>query len=791
MELRYAEPLTDWENEPTVADLKVDYQNSKTAHDNQVAIIDNYMAELRADPIKFKSAVPRSTVRPKLIRKQAEWRYSALSEPFLATQNIFRVDPVTFEDAYSAHQNELVLNHQFNTQINKVKLIDEYVRASVDTGTAILRVGWEEKVDYYDAPKPQYFTVPIEETDTSGLARFERISAMMSDDIKSQTVPPYWKECVERARIESQQRVEQLQQQAHAQVQQQLQMLASQGLPEEQFQEYQNQLLQQAEQQLQQTLQQLPPIAYEPQLQSVQYERIKKVINRPTVNICHYFDVYVDPTCEGDIDRAEFIIYRFDSCKANLLTDPKYTNVDLIPDNPQREFDEHDQYEGDNLQDSARRKLTVYEYWGTWDIHGDGTKVPIVASWVGDVMIRLEENPYPDHKPPFVFVSYLPVARKIYGEPDGALLADNQAIIGAITRGIIDLLGKSANSQTGMAMQFLDPVNKRAFHEGRDYEFNPNMPPQQAIFQHTFPEIPQTVFPFLQSLEYEAEALTGVKGFSQGIDGNALGATATGVRGVLDASTKRETGILRRLAEGLKQVARKIIAMNALWLNETEVLRITNQDFVEIRRDDLAGNFDLTLNISSPEEDNAKSESLAFMLQTIGNNVDHSLTTLVLSEICKLKRMPELAERIRRLPPPQPSPEEQQMQQMQMQHLQMQIQKLQAEIQKLGADAQLSGAKAQSEMVEAQLKPQELMSKMQSDMSKAQYNSALVKKMDLDYLNELDGTNHKRNLEIQAQQARAQADKSTRERYMDLRMMEDKYRYEKELQRVKNEGKSK
>ena len=179
------------------------------------------------------------------------------------------------------------------------------------------------------------------------------------------------------------------------------------------------------------------------------------------------------------------------------------------------------------------------------------------------------------------------------------------------------------------------------------------------------------------------------------------------------------------------------------------------------------------------------------MLQTIGNNVDHSLTTLVLSEICQLKRMPELAEKIRRLPPPQPSPEEQQMQQMQMQLMQAQIQKLQAEIQKLGADAQLSGAKAQSELVEAQLKPQELMSKMQSDMSKAQYNNALSKKLDLDYYNEIDGTNHKRNLELQAQQARAQADKSARERYMDLGMLEEKYRLEKELQRVKNEGKSK
>ena len=66
----------------------------------------------------------------------------------------------------------------------------------------------------------------------------------------------------------------------------------------------------------------------------------------------------------------------------------------------------------------------------------------------------------------------------------------------------------------------------------------------------------------------EAESLTGVKSYNQGITGDSLGQTAQGVKSVLDSATKRELGILRRLADGLKKVARKIIAMNALWLND-------------------------------------------------------------------------------------------------------------------------------------------------------------------------------------------------------------------------------
>ena len=46
----------------------------------------------------------------------------------------------------------------------------------------------------------------------------------------------------------------------------------------------------------------------------------------------------------------------------------------------------------------------AYEYWGYWDINNDGIVKPFVATWVGDVMIRLEENPYPDKQLPYVLV---------------------------------------------------------------------------------------------------------------------------------------------------------------------------------------------------------------------------------------------------------------------------------------------------------------------------------------------------------------------------------------------------
>ena len=749
--------LTDWNNPPTIADLKDDLSNCKSSHDRQVAIINKYMDNLRADPKPKRKDMVGSSIQPRLIRKHAEWRYSGLSEPFLSTTNIFKVNPTTYEDAYSARQNELVINYQFNTQIDKIRLIDSYVRSAVDTGTAILRVGWEELEQIQDVPEPQYQPQQIDPSLGEALSRFKRVANLMENTIEVSNVPPQWKECIKLAQEQTKSR----EQEVMAQAEQRLQAMQQQ-IPPEQLEQYQQQMMQEVQQQIQQ----LPPIAYEPVEIGTQFTQVIKLINRPTVQICDYRDVYFDSSCEGDIDKAEYIIYKFNSCKADLLADKRYKNIDKIPETTDKDYDDYFD-ESDNLKDKARKKITVYEYWGNWDIEGNGTKKPIVATWVGDVLIRLEDNPYPDHKPPFVVVSYLPIANQLYGEPDGALIADNQEIIGAITRGVIDLLAKSANSQTGSAINFLDPVNKKKFIEGRDYEFNANASPAQAIYQHTFPEIPQTVIPFLGQLEFEAEALTGVKGFSQGISGDSLGDSATGARGVLDATSKREMGILRRLADGLKKVARKVIAMNALWLNDSEVIRITNQDFVEVRRDDLAGEFDLTLDISSAEQDTARAESLAFMLQTLGNTVDQGMTQMVLSEICRLKKMPELAERVNRWKPQEPDPMQVRLQEAQIQLLESQVEKYKAEVQKLSADTGLSEAKAQSELVDAQLRPQEIMSKIQSELSKSAYTGSLSRKLDNDLSNDITGINHKRDLEKQSAQAKAQANKSFQEKYMD------------------------
>lgn len=663
--------LTSWANEPDLKTLKGDYIAAKPSHDEQANKIKKWTDLLHvtgaAKPPMVKG---RSAIQPKLVRRQAEWRYSALTEPFLGSSKLYKVSPVTYEDVAAARQNELLLNWQFRTKLNRVKFIDDYVRAVVDEGTAVLKTGWVRNVA----------TVVVE------VPVFDMFPVQTEEEV--------------------------------AQLQQALQMREAAPQEYEQLDPAIHEAVTHYDETGEAT------VAVQNGVTEVEEERV--VENRPTVEILNPLNVYIDPTCGGDLDNALFVIYSFETNKAELQKQKdRYKNLDRVNwENAAVVSDGEHATRGSNefaFTDATRKKVVAYEYWGFYDIDNDGTLKPFVATWIGDTMIRMEENPFPDGKIPFILVPYLPVKRDVFGESDAELLEDNQKLLGATTRGIVDLLGRSANGQQGFAKGMLDPLNRRRYDNGQNYEFNPTMNPMQGIIEHKFPEIPQSAMLMLQLQNQEAEALTGVKSFSGGISGEAYGDVAAGIRGMLDAASKREMAILRRLAQGISQVGRKIIAMNGEYLSEEEVVRVTNDEYVTIKREDLAGEFDLEVDIATAEVDNAKSQDLGFMLQTMGPNMDPQISMQLLAEIAELKRMPALAHRLRNWQP-QPDPVTEQLKQ-------LELQKLQAEMEKLQADAEFSRARAK-------------LATSQAD------------KVDLDYVEQETGTQHERDMDKQQAQAR-------------------------------------
>lgn len=681
-------PLVDWKNAPKLQNLKQDYLDAKSTHDAQVSKIEGWLDNLNVTgKALVKTPDGNSKIVPKLIRKQAEWRYSALTEPFLSTMDLFNVAPVTWEDKDAAKQNELMLNYQFNVHIDKTHFIDEFVRAAVDEGTVIVRTGWEFSEEEYEEEVP---VVQFQPNDAFGetLQQIQQLQAENPTRFDID-VPDELKQALE--------------------------ISMQQGFPME-------------------------PVVVGSEIQT----KVKTVYNRPTLSVCDFRNVIIDPTCYGDIDKASFVIYSFESSLSELEKDGRYKNLNMVNVDTSSilGMPDHATTDGSknfNFSDKPRKKFVVYEYWGYWDIDGSGIVKPFVASWVGDTLIRMEENPFPDKKIPFVVCSYLPVKRSVYGEPDGSLLEDNQKVIGAVTRGMIDILGKSANGQTGIRKDMLDATNRRKFEKGMDYEFNPGVDPRVGVFMHTYPEIPNSAQFMLQLQNMEAESLTGVKSFTQGVSAQSLGQVAAGIRGALDAASKRELGILRRLSNAILKIGRKIISMNSEFLSDEEVIRVTNEEFVKIDRKDLAGNFDIRLSISTAEEDNAKAEELAFMLQTGASSSDPGEVRMIRAEIARLRKMPDLAKKIESYQPPPPDPVQQQLQQLELAKLEAEVALLQAKVANEQATAQLNGARIGTEQAKA--------ANLSSDTDMK----------NLDFVEQESGVKQERAKELHGEQARSQA----------------------------------
>jgi hypothetical protein len=660
-----SEKLTDWKIEPSIADLKGDLDYARQENTDQKSNVDGWL-NLRnatgAESGKKTKTVGRSSVQPKLIRKHNEWRYPALSEPFLNTERMFNINPRTFEDKAAADQNQLILNWQFDTKLNKVDFIDRYVRKTVDEGTCVVRVGWERKTEKVKVLKPVYEYTQLEMGDEEGMQMLAQATEMATSD------PEAWE--------------------ADPSIPDELRAAVEFGLENQEM-----------------------VVAVEIGEEWVQENKI--TYNQPSLKIIDVANFFIDPSCDGEWEDAQFMISTFESTKSELKKRGIYKNLDDVnwgANQIKAQVGDPDHETTTPIADGRlnqdKSKVLVYEYWGEWDVHDDGVMIPIVATFIGDTMIQLTENPFPDRKPPFVIVPYMPILGSIWGEADASLLQDNQRILGAVTRGTIDLLGRSANAQSGYSKGFLDPVNRKRFTNGEDFEFNPNEDPRVAIQQMQYPEIPNSALTVMQLQNAEAEGLSGVKSFSGGITGEAYGRVARGISGALDAAGQREMSILRRLAEGMRLIGRKIISMNAFFLEEKEVIRVTNREFIEIKRKDLSGAFDLIVDISTAQVDEQKSQDLGMMLQTIGPDMDPGLSKIILGQIADLKRMPELAEQIRSYEP-QPDPLQQRLAELQIEELEAKIEldkaraaeaMAQAENKALDTELEVTGSKHQRDV---------------------------------------------------------------------------------------------
>ena len=629
--------LTNWKNEPTFDQLKYDYEMALTDH--QEYLLDLYRWRENFDGGKeIEGPKTKSKSRPKLIQKQGEWRYPSLEEPFLSTDRLFMIKPRTFEDSFRAEQNELYINYQWSTKIRKNRIVTDIVRNLVNEGTAVVKTGWE-----------------IEEKDIEVLVDVPVLAT-----------------------------------------QEEMVMIATQKvqigelLPEDA-----------------QAFISGSPI----QIGTKKEKQTKTILtkNQPIYEVCDNESIIIDPTAKT-VDDLRFAVHEYETDMSELKKDEfsedtyideqsgeritnvsgKYKNLDYITSTDKINYETQNgnvykqktQFNFD--ADDTRRKFKAYDYWGYWDIEGDGVLEPIVATWVGSTLIRLQRNPFPHKKIPFSFGAYIPKVGQIRGYPDGELLEENQEQIGRITRAVNDMIATQAIGQTFIDDQFFPSrTEKDNYTEGRTVYYRHGMDPKQAIYHRKVDSIDTSTLQMIQMYNSEAESLSGVKSFSAGIGSQAFGSVAQGIRSAMDAVSKREISVLRRISEDLfADIGRKTISMNQAYIDEVEIIRVTNSEFIPIKREDITGEFDLICDVSTAEKDNETAQDLAMVLQTNAATMSPEISKMIWAKILKLKKQPDLAQQILAYEP-KPDPVAEQLRAMQLENAKMANEKLKKEIEEI------------------------------------------------------------------------------------------------------------
>lgn len=435
----------------------------------------------------------------------------------------------------------------------------------------------------------------------------------------------------------------------------------------------------------------------------------KAIVNRPTAVVVKNGKFFIDPTASS-VENADFTVEDIDVTPSSLKKAGIYKNLDKISgssferDDSSAEIARNEK--GSNLGyntqdyqsgDETLKKMTMHEYWGNLDIDDSGIAEPVVVSWIGNVVVRMEKNPYPDKAKPYVATAFTKTPFMFWGESLSEFLSDGQFIRSGIMRAMLDNVSQSNNGFKFFKKGVLDPVNKRKLLSGIGGAIEINGD-SSDMWDGNFNQMPQTIFNMFEMIQRDNESLSGISNAAQGLDSRAL-STATSANIVASMGQKRMMEIVRRYSELVKALMRKWISYNKVYLKPQEVIRISGE-FIEFTPDDIDGSYDIDITVGVDGIEESKANQITMLMQQIGGlagTVDPSTLHKLLAKLADIWGFADIAAELEAYEPPPPNEAE-------MQRVQLETEKLQAEIEKLKSETHENMSKANNTNTTAKLR---------------------------------------------------------------------------------------
>lgn len=595
--------------------IRDDIETGRRANENeQDQRVRNYNI-YRAKGDGLKDRPGRSRIKSSDTMDAIEWMMPSFMKTFAGSNSCVSVSPVGTEDVTKAEKLQKLLNWQFmGRRVKGFRVLYEWIKSALIYGTSVVKVTWR------DIYVTKGFDVPV--------ASEVEIAAMLDSDdyIDVQGLP----EDIPPGAVITDEMM--------AFAQSRPDMLAKIG--------YINAIPQQVQ-----------PVALEPMrvYRDVRGTRRIKSYSGPMVEVISPEDFWMDPKADA-IEEALFVIHRVWRTYGELRDMERegiYKNVEKVKDwvdKSRSEFENAESAEryaaagqvdpatnaspNEDLQ-PARRKLEVFEWWGLLDLKGDGYQEPYLVVVCGDVILRMEKNPYGHGQAPFEVLRPMLDPYKFSGVGMPELVGEFQALKTAILRQTLDNVSFQNN---GMWL-----VNRNA---GVDTSALLNPRPgtivkanitQGAVVPITPSSLQSMPLNMLELIDSMLQKRTGVTSYNQGLDANSLNKTATGITRIMDASAQRIELIARVMAEtGIKPLYQKLLMLNQQFIDQTIVIRVFNRP-VEISPDDLIGDFDVTVDVGGATgRDETRSQQMMLLLQYAANLMSlQVMRPMNIYEICK------------------------------------------------------------------------------------------------------------------------------------------------------------
>ena len=330
-----------------------------------------------------------------------------------------------------------------------------------------------------------------------------------------------------------------------------------------------------------------------------------KQTDKPEIINVDLFDFYIDPH-SNTVKNSKYVIHRCWRDLESLKKDENYKlPLELV--GIQQELNEfqtqRDAITNQNKQKTGESKMVeLHEYWGSFDINGDGIdKECLLVMADNKYIVRAEENPFKHKQKPFVEMADIKIPQEFWG------LGEIESVLSLQYE-----LNDTRNQRMDNVTQILSNrpiVSRQAGVENYEVEnwtngkvLFVNGHPEAAVGYNRPPDVTGSAYNEETMIKGDLTLVSGINDLAPMVAGKNVRAlqqtTATGAELQAEEANSRFRAKLLNLEDALSQVGKLLVELNKQYWNEEKVIRIIGEgsvEFMNVKPEDISGEYDIII----------------------------------------------------------------------------------------------------------------------------------------------------------------------------------------------------